>query len=251
MLVGVSLKLYLDIAASAAWARASAQAVGRHPAVAAGRVRVFALPSLPALGEVRAAFGGTPVAVGAQDLHWAERGPFTGAVSGADLRAVGCSYVEVGHAERRALFGETDEVVARKLAAAVRAGLVPILCVGESHEVASDEAAALVRAQLIASLAELAADAACELVVAYEPEWAIGRPRPAPSEHIVEVVAAVRAALAADARVGRSWVIYGGSAQAGTLRELGGGVDGLFLGRFAHDPADFARIVDEAAMLTA
>lgn len=249
LLVGVSLKLYLDIAESRAWARGVADAVGRHPAVLDGRVRLFALPSLPALPAVRDALARTPVRVGAQDLHWEDRGAFTGGISGTDLRDVGCVFVEVGHAERRTVFGETDAVAARKLAAAVRNGLTPVLCLGEDAEGPAADAAAVAGAQLREALAGLDPAVRCDLVVAYEPVWAIGQPHPAPVEHVATVVAALRGILAADERIGASWVIYGGSAQAGSLSELGDGVDGLFLGRFAHDPAEFARIVDEAALL--
>lgn len=250
ILLGVSLKLYLDIAASEAWAHGVAATAARHPAVVDGSVRLFALPSLPALHAVRASFVGTPVEVGAQDLHWEDRGAFTGAVSGADLRDAGCTFVEVGHAERRTLFGETEEIVARKLAAAVRNSMTPILCIGETHEGPVEDAVATSTAQLAAALSGLDGTVRGDLVVAYEPVWAIGRPRPAAPEHVARVVAALRAVLDRDTRIAASWVIYGGSAQSGSLSELGDGVDGLFMGRFAHDPADFTRIVNEAALLS-
>lgn len=250
ILLGVSLKLYLDIAASDAWAREVAATAARHPAVTDGSVRLFALPSLPAVHAVRAAFAGTPVAVGAQDLHWDDRGAYTGAVSGADLREAGCTFVEVGHAERRALFGETDETVARKLAAAMRNSLTPVLCVGEDLEGPVEDAVSVSTAQLAAALGGLDGSIVGDLVVAYEPVWAIGRPRPAAAAHVTRVVAALREVLDDSPRVATSWVIYGGSAQSGTLSELGHAVDGLFMGRFAHDPADFTRMVDEAAFLT-
>lgn len=246
LLLGVSLKLYLDLAASDAWATGVAETAARHPAVVDGRVRLFALPSLPALHAVRTAFAGTPVEVGAQDLHWEDRGPFTGAVSGRDLVDAGCTFVEVGHAERRSLFGETDDIVARKLAAAMRNGLTPVLCIGEDHEGPVQDAVDASTAQLATALKGLDDTLRGDVVVAYEPVWAIGRPRPAPAAHVARVAAALRQMLENDTHVTSSWVIYGGSAQAGTLSELGGSVDGLFMGRFAHSPADFARIVDEA-----
>ncbi|HKU10031.1 MAG TPA: triose-phosphate isomerase, partial [Sinomonas sp.] len=105
IVLGVSFKLYLDVDSTVEWAKTVAEAVRTHPAVKSGRVRLFVLPSLPAIPGVVDALQGTGVGVGAQDLFWEDRGAFTGAVSGADLRTVGCSYAEIGHAERRALFG--------------------------------------------------------------------------------------------------------------------------------------------------
>lgn len=248
-LLGVSLKLYLDVAASAAWARGVAATAGRHPAVVDGSVQLVVLPSLPALHAVRAGLVGTPVEVGAQDLHWEDRGAFTGAVSGVDLRDVGCTFVEVGHAERRTLFGETEDIVALKLAAVVRSSMTPILCIGETEEGPIEYAVRTCAAQLASALNGLNGATSSDLVVAYEPVWAIGRPRPAPPARVARVAAALRELLDQDARIAASWVIYGGSAQPGSLSELGDSVDGLFMGRFAHDPADLTRIVDEASLL--
>lgn len=250
MILGVSLKLYLDIAQTTQWANDVAAIARGHEAVRSGAVRLFALPSLPALPAVREALTGSDVAWGAQDLHWEDRGAFTGAVSGTDLAAVGCSVVEVGHAERRHVFGESDEVIKRKLEAAFRNGLTPVFCVGEQEEMSPEAAAAACIAQLDAALdSALGHSDVGDLIVAYEPEWAIGRAEPASVEHVVAVAGALRARLAAESSLRSSWVIYGGSAQRGTLAALGGGVDGLFLGRFAHDPEDLAHIIDEAAAL--
>jgi triosephosphate isomerase len=246
--LGVSLKLYLDIPHTVRWAQAVAAIAARHAAVRAGDVRLFALPSLPALEGTREALAGSGVGVGAQDLFWEDRGPYTGGVSGADLRRAGCTFVEIGHAERRSVFGEGDEIVRRKFAAAVRNGLVPVLCVGEggSVENAADDCVA----QFQAAMHGLSDDATVdELIVAYEPVWAIGAEHPAPADHVATVAGTLRDAVARDGRVADASVIYGGSAQPGVLAELDGTVDGLFLGRFAHDPKDFERVIDEAAAL--
>lgn len=221
-----------------------------NAAVRGGDVRLFVLPSIPAIPAVREALAGTDVAFGAQDLHWEDRGAFTGAVSGADLLTIGCTYVEVGHAERRRVFGESEDVIRAKVAAAFRNGLTPVLCVGERHEV--DPASAVVEcfSQLESALRGLDLDAdRDELVLAYEPEWAIGRQHAADPGHISGVVRGLRQRLHTMPSIPDLSIIYGGSAQLGTLTSLGGGVDGLFLGRFAHSPADFARIADEAAAL--
>ena len=133
-----------------------------------GRVEVVVLPSFPMIPATLAAFAGTPVAVGAQDLMWQDRGAFTGAVSGVDLRALGCRYVEVNHAERRRVFHEDDGIVRAKLAAAVRTGLVPIFCVGEREQGPVDAAVADCTAQLSSALEGVECDDPVQLVVAYE-----------------------------------------------------------------------------------
>ncbi|GAA1322858.1 triose-phosphate isomerase family protein [Leucobacter albus] len=249
-ILGVSLKLYLDVAATGAWAGELAELAARHPAVAGERVRLFALPSLTALAQTRQQLAGTPVAWGAQDLHWEDRGAFTGAVSGADLAELGCRYVEVGHAERKRIFGETPAVVGQKLNAAFRNGLTPVFCVGEQRAGTPELAAAECIAQLEDAFGHVTQlSATSEIVVAYEPEWAIGRPVPAPAAHVRFVADRLRAWLGAHFAGAEASVIYGGSAQRGTLAELGDSVDGLFLGRFAHRVSDLAAIVDEAAAL--
>lgn len=252
MILGVSLKLYLDVARTREWARVVATIARGHAAVRSGAVRLFVLPSLPALPAVRDVLALTGVEVGAQDLHSVDRGPYTGAVSGTDLHDVGCRLVEVGHAERRHVFGETDEVVRDKLAAAFRNGLTPVLCVGEPVETTAEAAAAVCIDQLETALAGSSEviDGA-ELIVAYEPEWAIGAASSASPEHVRAVVGELRRRLAGIDGLRSASVIYGGSAQRGTLASLGDGVDGLFLGRFAHDPAELARIIDEAAQVHA
>lgn len=246
ILLGVSLKMYLDIDASANWAGQIANIASAHPAVVAGDVRVFVLPSLPAMHGVISAIGDAPVAVGGQDLFWADRGAYTGGVSGADLNRLGCQYVEVGHAERRQAFGEDRETVRLKFAAAVRNALTPVLCVGESEEHGVDAAADTCISQLEYALSGIDTEIE-DLVIAYEPEWAIGRAEPAGAEHVSGVARRLRAHLDTHSGIRTSSVIYGGSAKPGLLSTLEDAVDGLFLGRFAHDPSSFARIVDEAA----
>ncbi|WOF22389.1 triose-phosphate isomerase [Microbacterium betulae] len=245
--LGVSLKAYLGVRESAEWAAAIGAQASAHPAVRSGAVEVFALPALPALAAVSATLAGSPVAYGAQDLFWEDRGPFTGAVSGADLAELGCRYVEIGHAERRAVFGEGEEVSRRKLAAAVRNGLTPVVCVGERSRQSAERAAEVCAAQLESVLAE--AEEVGDLVIAYEPEWAIGRAEPAPPDHVVDVVRAMKRRIADLPVTGRVPVIYGGSAGPGLLATIAAGADGLFLGRFAHDPAAVAVMLDEAAAI--
>ncbi|MEV7870695.1 triose-phosphate isomerase family protein [Streptomyces sp. NPDC088124] len=246
-LLGVSLKMYFGHHETLNWARRIGDIAARHPAVTGGLTEVFVLPAFPAIVPLGTVLDGTGVAVGAQDLATDDRGPFTGEVSGPYLKEIGCSYAEVGHAERRRLFGEGDTVVAAKTAAALRNGLTPVLCVGELDRADPAEAAT----RTVAELARILDTAAHEgggrgpIVVAYEPQWAIGAPRPASPDHISRVCAALTDWLRERPAYAGSRVIYGGSAGPGLLSTLGEGVDGLFLGRFAHDPRAVEQILDE------
>ena len=230
-IVGVSLKMYFSLARARAWLR---EAAGVVP----DTVEFFAAPSYLAIPDALAAF---PHGTAAQDVSAEEPGAFTGEVSAAELAEAGVRYVEIGHAERRRLYGETDEVVARKTAAALRHGLVPVLCVGETVDPADGgtDAASVAIAQLRSALADAPAG---RVIVAYEPVWAIGAAEPASDDHIRAVASALR-----DARRGEhDAVIYGGSAGPGLLTRLADAVDGIFLGRFAHDVTALRAVIAEA-----
>ncbi|KAJ5994024.1 Aldolase-type TIM barrel [Penicillium sp. IBT 35674x] len=191
--------------------------------------------------------GPPPFLLGAQDCMWEQSGAYTGEVSPASIRALGCSIVELGHAERRAIFGETDEQTARKAAATCAQGMVPLVCVGEitaPGAVASaavgqavSECAVLIRAVLDAIPAE------APVIFAYEPVWAIGQPKPAGVDHVAAVVEGIRGVIGS--RPAR--VLYGGSAGPGLWGEggLGKAVDGMFLGRFAHEIEGVRKVVRE------
>ena len=243
--VGVSLKMYLGHAETVAWCRAVAGVARAHPATAGGEAELVVLPSYLSVPTAVGILDGV-AAVGAQDLATEDAGAFTGEVSGGQIRELGGAFVEVGHAERRRLFGETDAVVRRKADAALRAGLVPMICLGEESEGDPADAARECVRQLDDALA-LAAERGHggRIVVAYEPRWAIGAAEPASDAHIRVVCRELRAHVGAlDAHPG-SAVVYGGSAGPGLLTRIGDDVDGLFLGRFAHDPRAVAAILDE------
>ena len=246
--VGVSLKMYFGHRDALAWFADVAQSVRDHPAVSAGAVEFFVIPTYPQLVAAVEAFAGTPVRIGAQDVATADTGPYTGEVSAVELAEIGVELAEIGHAERRRLFHETDADTAAKAAAALRNGVTPVLCVGETDRLTAADAAAATVAQLHRDLDGAPSG---RVIVAYEPVWAIGAPEPAPVTHIVEVARALRVALDADPDRAGSSVIYGGSAGPGLLTELGDTVDGLFLGRFAHDPANLVAVLDEASALAA
>jgi len=156
----------------------------------------------------------------------------------------------IGHAERRRIFHEDDAIVATKVDASVRNNLTPILCVGEHEQMSTEQAAVVCIRQLQAALVHLLNGVHPQrIIVAYEPEWAIGATQPAGASHIGGVGLAVKRWLDSQEALSGSQFIYGGSAGPGLLTELGPAVDGLFLGRFAHDPAALCGIFDECTQL--
>jgi triosephosphate isomerase len=192
------------------------------------------------------------VRVAAQNMHQDESGAFTGEVSAPMLVELGVGAVVLGHSERRQHFGETDEALAAKVPAALEAGLLPILCVGESEdERDADETAAVLTRQIEADLAGVEAGRLSEVVVAYEPIWAIGTGKTATTEQAQEACALIRerlAARSADAAASIR-ILYGGSMKPANAAELIGqeDVDGGLVGGAALDPADFLAIVQSAS----
>jgi triosephosphate isomerase len=190
-----------------------------------------------------------PISLGAQDVHWEASGAYTGEISAPMLAKLNVSYVIVGHSERRQLFGETDEAVAKKVASVFGAGMTPIMCVGETleeREAGGTEERVL--GQLRAGLAELNPEQIARMVVAYEPVWAIGTGRNATPEDAQAVCGAIRAAIVADhgeAAGDGVRVQYGGSVKASNAAELMAqpDVDGALVGGASLDPAEFAQIV--------
>lgn len=252
LLIGSSLKMYFGRARTLEWTRRAAELCAGHPAVRDGLVAPFVIPTFPSIPEVVPIARKAGMLVGAQDVHWEDSGAFTGEVSAAELAEHGVALVEIGHAERRAMFGDTDESVARKIVATLRNGISPLLCIGEAEHCGGDAAAQACIEQLESALAPARnAGLAGRLVVAYEPVWAIGAPQPADDDHIRTVGRALRTHLARDLAFPEARVIYGGSARPGLLPRIADSIDGLFLGRFAHDPAAFGRILDEVVALEA
>lgn len=243
VLIGVSLKMYFGYGQTLQWCQQVASIAAAHPAVNSHQAEVFVMPTFPALAPALEIFGGGPVAVGAQDLFWEPSGAFTGEVGAPFLVEMGCRYVEIGHAERRRIFGENLETIAAKTAAALAGGLTPVICLGEEERLDPSVAAT----QCLTELTEILrgrTDAA-RVVIAYEPVWAIGAPEPAAADYISAVCRMISAGLGTAGAAVTSSVIYGGSAKPGLLSSLGNDVGGLFLGRFAHDPAALELILDE------
>ncbi len=211
-------------------------------------VQVLVCPPTPYLSAVQQAAQGSALLVGAQNLAAQEQeGAFTGEVLGAMLKEVGCSHVIVGHSERRAMFGDTDAIVAQKVHAAVAAGLLPILCVGETlAERVAGETEAVIARQLDAVLAINPAAELQDLVIAYEPVWAIGTGKTASPEQAQAVHAFIRGRVAkADAKLaGLLRILYGGSVKPDNAQQIfaGADVDGGLIGGASLKAADFLAI---------
>lgn len=215
------------------------------------RCHVAVFSPAPYLAQLQALLTDTAVAWGAQNLSQFSQGAYTGEVSAGMLKDFGCGLVLVGHSERRALFGETDAVVAAKTEAALAAGLTPVVCVGESlAERESGRTAAVVLEQLDAVLAQVGAAGMKRSVVAYEPVWAIGTGLTATPAQAQEVHAALRARLAeCDATLAADVkILYGGSVKAANAGELFGqpDVDGALVGGASLDAQEFLSICRQA-----
>ena len=224
-----------------------------------GRVEVAVFPPFTDLRGVQTLVQGDQLKVvyGGQDLSDQDSGAYTGDISGAFLAKLGCRYVLVGHSERRSIHGESDELLNRKLKAAYRHALTPILCVGEGLEIRqAGTHVAHTLDQVRAGVAGLTEAQAAELVIAYEPVWAIGTGEVAGPEDAQEMCAAIRAELAElfdQAIADKIRLLYGGSVKASNaaaiLRERD--VDGVLVGGASLDPAEFANIVRfESNLLT-
>ena len=204
-------------------------------------------PPFTALAAVARAAAGTPIGLGAQNLHWEKEGAFTGEVSAPMLADLGCAYVIVGHSERRQHFGETDEIVQRKARAAVTAGVHPIVCVGEAlREREAGTTFDVLEAQVKGSLHGLSGDSG--IVVAYEPVWAIGTGRTATPAQAQEVHAFIRKlleGLLSPAAAAATRILYGGSVKPDNVRELMAqpDVDGALVGGASLDPNSFGKII--------
>jgi triosephosphate isomerase (TIM) len=238
-----SWKMYATVAETESLF-AAIQARLRERVDAGGKLpRVIVCPSFLSLVQLRAVADGEVVALGAQNCHWEDEGPYTGEISPRMLRGL-AEYVLVGHSERRAA-GETDDQIARKVAGAARNGIVPILLVGEDGQGEDAVVEAEQRLRDGVSLVDLSQN---EVVVVYEPSWAIGKDRTAPPGRIGRSVEHLKAVLV-ELGAKEPKVIYGGSVDEGNVDELVGidALDGVGAGRASLDPDRFLRIIDRVA----
>jgi triosephosphate isomerase len=220
------------------------------PRIAATQHDVVICPPFTALSAVVERRYGTAVKVAAQNMHEEGSGAFTGEVSAPMLVELDVEAVVLGHSERRQLFGETDEALARKVPAALAAGLEPILCVGETEEARdSGQTEAVLERQLQADLADVASTDLASVVVAYEPIWAIGTGRTATPDQAEEAIAFIRDVVRQrGAAADELRILYGGSVKPDNAEELLGReeIDGALVGGASLDADSFARIVEAA-----
>jgi triosephosphate isomerase len=217
-----------------------------------GRAEVMVAPPFTALAAAKHALEGTPILLGAQNVHWENQGPYTGEISAAMLREAGCQLVIVGHSERRQLFGETDATVSKKIRAVLKHGMRPVVCIGETlSERDGGRTLEVCTRQLEGSLVGVAVEEMGELSLAYEPVWAIGTGRNATPGQAQEVHAHVRQTLVR--RFGRPVgeairLLYGGSVKAENAAELLAepDVDGALVGGASLKAEEFAAIVAAA-----
>ncbi len=240
-LIGCSSKSYFSLADAQNWA-----ATVRAKLLEDGGDGVYLCVPYPLVPMFKEAFAGTKADVGVQDVSQFGPGAYTGEVSAELLAEMGVRYVMLGHPERRRYLGETPELIGKKTKRAVEAGLVPILIVGESNP--DDDPRPIIQAQCAAALGGLPEGA--EVLIAYEPAWAIGQPEPAPPAHVAKVVTIVREVLSEFSASTR--IVYGGSAVIGTFSTIseaahgGPGLpDGIFLGRGGLDPKSFIATIEE------
>lgn len=244
-------KMHLNRADSVALAQAVAS-----KAIGYKTVDVALCPTFTNLDVVRGALAGTSIGLGAQNMNANPQGAFTGEISAAMLLDVGCKYVILGHSERRTIFGETDEIINKKVHAALNAGLIPILCVGELlAEREAGNTMAVVENQFVGSLEGVTAEQMAKIVIAYEPVWAIGTGKVATPEQAEAVHADLRKLIAKryNEELAAGVIIqYGGSVKPDNAQSLLGqpNIDGALVGGAALKADDFLGIIAGAAAVS-
>ncbi len=239
---------------TAAEGKALVEELKTRVAAVAPEVEIVVCPPFTTLGAVVEAAAGSRIRVGAQNVHWAPNGAFTGEISAEMLKTSGVEYVIIGHSERRQYFGETNATVNQRLKAALAAGLKPIVCIGESlEEREGGRTEAVLAAQLEGGLADLTPEMMQQVVLAYEPVWAIGTGRTATPEMAEATHAFIRGTLERlfGAAVAAGVVVqYGGSMKPGNARELvaQADIDGGLIGGAALKADSFAELIEQAAL---
>jgi triosephosphate isomerase len=226
-------------------------ATALKPLVAeAADVDIMIAPTFTALAQVSEAISGSNIGLGAQNLYWESQGAFTGEISAEMIKATGCQYVIIGHSERRQFFGETDQTINRKIERASQAGLIPVFCIGETEaQREAGETFSVLDKQVKNGLESLFPENLQNLVVAYEPVWAIGTGKTATTEQAQEVHAHLRQSFA-DAYgaefAEKLRILYGGSVKPSNVIELMAmpDIDGALVGGASLDPESFSQLVN-------
>jgi triosephosphate isomerase len=206
-------------------------------------------PPFPSLGVAVEAARGSGIGIGAQNLYWGKEGAFTGEISGNMLQAAGCTWVIVGHSERRQYFGETEPGVLRKTRAALEFGLTPIVCMGERLEDReSNHTESVLAGQFDGGVAPLAPEEFAKVVIAYEPVWAIGTGKTATPAMAADAHRFIRSAVGlkfGDGQAAATRILYGGSVKPDNVKSLMAeeDIDGALVGGASLDPQSFAAIV--------
>jgi triosephosphate isomerase len=215
----------------------------------ATNVEIVVCPPFITLTTVRDVIEGSNIALGAQNMYWEKSGAFTGEVSAPMLKSVGCTYVIIGHSERRAYFYETDETVNKKIFAGLAEGLQPIVCVGETlEEREKNETFDVIKRQITGGLAGLSTDQMASVVIAYEPVWAIGTGKTATPDQAQEVHAFIRKLLIemfGEATAESTRIQYGGSVKPENISTLMGqaDIDGALVGGASLKADSFEKII--------
>lgn len=212
-------------------------------------VEVIVAPPFTSIGAVVAEVSGSRIKVAAQNMHWEEHGAFTGEVSPVMIKDAGCSHVIIGHSERRQYFAETNQTVNKKVQAALKAGLTPIMCVGETlQEREAGSTMRVVEAQVREGFAGMGADDVARIIIAYEPVWAIGTGKtatPAQAEEVHRAIRDIVAGIAGQDVAGGLRILYGGSVKPDNIDDLmrEQDIDGALVGGASLKVESFARIV--------
>ena len=243
-IIGVGLKMYFSAAQTIEWASTVKSQIAPLDPIKDSSIEFFILPSTPMIAQLVTTFVGSPIRVGSQNHAANESGAFTGEISAQMLSEIGCEFAEIGHAERRRDFNESDELIAQKVLQALSVHLIPVICVGENLHTSPETAADICIEQIKAALSHSGTYLHQRIIIAYEPVWAIGVAAPADAGHINAVCVKIKEAAIALGTTNLQ-ILYGGSADRGLFEKIAQNVDGLFLGRSAHDVKNLKKIVEE------
>lgn len=213
-------------------------------------IEIYIFPTFPMIPAIAQAFKGSSIGWGAQNMCYEEKGAYTGEVPPLILQELGCSYVELGHAERRAYFNETDELINKKVKLAFKYNMKPVVCIGENKcDIEQNVGKVRLQTQTFWALNGLTQEEMKEVILAYEPVWAIGQKEAASPDYVEDIHAFIRNEVKKEFGKEVSEeirIVYGGSVSTENAGELSkkNNIDGLFIGRFGLEPSNFKKMVD-------